>query len=103
MLEPTGPNSCKMMQPGLLITEGGSRHQPIAIPPPLISTTVTHSPTVSSKRRTEYLDPCQIAPLKKRKIQVGTGCSSLSHCHIVCESAVLWQVLNPTDSLVHFL
>lgn len=69
MLEPLGPSSCKMMQPGLLVSDNGSR-QPVAVPPPLISTTTANSPSVGSKRKTEYLDPCQIAPLKKRKIQV---------------------------------
>ena len=71
MLEPVGPSSCKMMSPGMLITDIGNRHQPMAMPPPLITANITGSTaTMGSKRRTEYIDPCQLAPLKKRKIRV---------------------------------
>jgi len=49
-----------MMGPGMMINE---RHQPVAMAGLI-------TPITGSKRRTDYIDPCQIAPLKKRKIQV---------------------------------
>ena len=71
MLEPAGPSSCKMMQPdhNMILTDSGVRHHPVAfMPPPLIST--GSSTGSGSKRRKDYVDPCSIAPLKKRRIQV---------------------------------
>lgn len=68
MIEPTGVSSCKMMTPpGAFVTGSGNRQQPIAVPPPLVN---SNPGSTGSKRRGDYVDPCQIAPLKKRKIQV---------------------------------
>ncbi len=81
MIEPAGVSSCKMMTTsGAFLTGIGNRQQPIARPPPLVTTNMSPSVTVGSKRRTEYVDPCQIAPLKKRKIQVSV-CVVITSCN----------------------
>ena len=62
------------------VISGSSRsRQPVcAGPPPLIAPSIslpgtTSSSSTSGKRsRKNYVDPCVIAPLKKRRIQVGS-------------------------------
>ena len=66
------PSSCMHTT----VISGSSRRQPVcAGPPPLIAPTIslpgTSSSTSGKRSRKNYVDPCVIAPLKKRRIQVG--------------------------------
>ncbi len=98
MIEPARVNSCKMMTPTCAFVTGtSSRQQPIALPPSFVTANRTPSVSNGSKRRTEYVDPCQIAPLKKRKIQV-----SLRKKPIHCPKIVFIQ-LTMYNVVVKFL
>lgn len=68
------PSSC--MHTTVISGSSRSRQPVCAGPPPLIAPTIslpgTSSNSSSGKRsRKNYVDPCVIAPLKKRRIQVG--------------------------------
>ena len=61
----SGSSSCMHTT---VISDPNSRQHPICLPPPLITTSSVSS---GSKRgRKDFVDPCMIAPLKKRRIQV---------------------------------
>lgn len=73
---------------------GGNNRQHLAAPSPSMAMVLPLHATgsTSSKRgRKNFVDPCSIAPLKKRRIQVGRICLAVHKCMLEQAKCMLEQ------------